>query len=260
MNAAPPSTAPAPFRVLIVDDEPIARHRVKLMLAGHPDIDGVTECSDGNEVLVILEEVKPNLIFLDIQMPHLSGFETLSRMKRADQPAVVFITAYEHFARQAFDVQAIDYLVKPLSQQRFDAALERARVFVAGRRSRGGTAARAATARGGRVLTRLAVRTRQEVIFVPTLDIVWIGAEENYARLYVADRSHLIRESLQYLDANLDPSVFVRVHRSAIVNLTRMRKLVLNTNGCSIVLENGLTLPVGAHYRERLETALGSKF
>lgn len=242
------------LRALIVDDEPLARHRIRLMLAAHPDVKVSGECCDGREVLATLEAVKPDVVFLDIQMPDLDGFETLAHLGGAVPPAIVFVTAHETFARQAFDVHAVDYLVKPFSQERFDAALQRVRLFAGGAMVRPSAAAFA-----GRFAERLAVRTRSEVLFVQVSDLYWVSAEDNYARLHVAERSYLIRESLQYLETQLDPTAFIRVHRSAIVNAARLRKVVFNGNACALVLQNDVTVPLGARYRQRFEAFLGER-
>ena len=245
------------IRALIIDDEPLARSRVRLMLASHSDVEVVAECSNGREAAELAAHEKPNLLFLDVQMPEAGGFDLLSNLGLEPMPAVIFVTAHEEFALNAFEADAVDYLVKPFSQERFDRALGRVRRFL-GNRSVSPAAAERSSRRNRR--DRFAVRLRDQVVFVKASDIDWIGAEGNYARLHTADRSFLIRESLQNLEAELDPALFVRVHRSAIVNIECVRKLVAGPDGAfSIVLQSEESIPLGPTYRDRLESFLGQK-
>jgi two-component system LytT family response regulator len=238
------------IRAIIVDDEPLARSRVRMLLARHADIEIVAECSNGREVAALAAETPPDLLLLDIEMPEAGGFETLASLPRA---AIIFITAHDNFALDAFEANAVDYLVKPVSQERLDRALERARLFLGDRPP-------ARQAQAVRLRERFAVRQRDQVIFVATTSIEWIAAEGNYARLHASGHSYLIRESLQRLESQIDPARFVRVHRSAIVNVERMRKLVpAADSSLSIVLESGASVPLGPTYRERLEAIVGQK-
>ena len=242
------------IRTLIVDDEPLARSRVRAMLTPHADIEVVAECGSAAETNDLLRSEPASLVLLDIEMPVATGFEFLQTLAVESRPAVVFVTAHDEFALDAFEANAVDYLVKPFSQERLDRALWRVRRFIEGK----GTV-RPATAR--RLRERFAVRIRGEVVFVKVSSIDWIAAAGNYVRLYSGAESHLLRESLQNIAAELDPTMFLRVHRSAVVNIERVRKLVPAVDGSlSIVLQNGTTIPLGPTYRAALEEALGDTF
>ena len=242
------------IRTLIVDDEPLARSRVRAMLVPHEDIDVVAECSSAVEAGSLLRSESAALVLLDIEMPSASGFDMLQTISVENRPAIVFVTAHEEFALDAFEANAVDYLVKPFSQERLDRALWRVRRFIEGK-----SAARPAGARRAR--ERFAVRVRGEVVFIKVSSIDWIAAAGNYVRLFSGTGSHLLRESLQNIAAELDPAVFLRVHRSAIVNIERVRKLVPAADGSlDIVLHNGTAVPLGPTYRAGLEEALGEKF
>ncbi len=238
------------IRTLIIDDEPLARSRIRAMLTNHPDIDVVAECGSAGEAAALLRNEPAALLLLDIEMPGASGFEILKSI--GSGPAIVFVTAHEEFALDAFEANAVDYLVKPFSQERLDRALWRVRRFVDGK-------SMARPSRRWR--ERFGVRMRGEVVFVRVASIDWIAGAGNYVRLYTGSESHLLRESLQNLAAELDPAVFLRVHRSAIVNIERVKKLVPAPDGSvSIILQDGTAVPLGPTYRAGLEEALGEKF
>lgn len=238
------------IRTLIIDDEPLARSRIRAMLTNHPDIDVVAECGSAGEAAALLRNEPAALLLLDIEMPGASGFEMLKTI--ANGPAIVFVTAHEEFALDAFEANAVDYLVKPFSQERLDRALWRVRRFVEGK-------GMARPSRRWR--ERFGVRVRGEVVFVRVSSIDWIAGAGNYVRLYAGGESHLLRESLQNLAAELDPAVFLRVHRSAIVNIERVKKLVPAPDGSlSIILQDATAVPLGPTYRAALEDVLGEKF
>ncbi len=243
------------IRTLIVDDEPLARSRVRSMLATHSDIEVVAECGNAGEVETLLRSAPAALLLLDIEMPGASGFEILQTTSIESRPAVVFVTAHEEFALDAFEANAVDYLVKPFSQDRLDRALGRVRRFIEGKGTvRPGNGAR-------RWRERFGVRVRDEVIFIKVSSIDWIAAAGNYVRLYSGTESHLLRDSLQNLATELDPATFLRVHRSAMVNIERVRKIVPAADGSlSIVLHNSTAIPLGPTYHAGLEEALGEKF
>lgn len=244
------------IRVLIVDDEPLARKRVRLMLAHHSDIEVVAECSTGREAVEVAAVEHPSLLFADVEMPDVNGFEMLAAFPGTDATAVVYFTAHTEFALQAFEANAVDYLVKPCSQERFDRAVHRARRFL----GEAATMSHVVSPDWTRHRERFAVRLRGQVLFVKATSIDWIEAESNYARLHIGDQSYLIRESLQSLEGVLDPALFVRVHRSAIVNIERVRRLIPGTDGSySIVLVTEARVPLGPTFRERLENVLGLK-
>jgi two-component system LytT family response regulator len=243
------------IRTLIIDDEPLARSRIRAMLAAHADIDVVAECSSAGETTSLLQTEPAALLLLDIRMPGANGFEMLQTISIERRPAIVFVTAHEEFALDAFEANAVDYLVKPFSQERLDRALWRVRRFIEGK----GAAHPIAAARRWR--ERFGVRVRNEVVFIKVSSIDWIAAAGNYVRLYAGTESYLLREPLHNVAAELDPSVFLRVHRSAIVNIERVRKLVPAPDGSlSIILQNATAIPLGATYRAALEEALGEKF
>jgi two-component system LytT family response regulator len=241
------------IRALIVDDEPLARSRVRAMLDTHTDIDVVAECSSAEEAGAVLQREPAGLLLLDVEMPGANGFELLQTLETEAPPAIVFVTAHEEFALDAFDANAVDYLVKPFSQERLDRALGRVRRFVEGKSS-----VHVPVSPPRRFRERFGVRVRGEVVFIKVASIDWIAAAGNYVRLHAGAESHLLRESLQNIAGELDPAVFLRVHRSAIVNIERVKKLVPATDGSmSIVLQDTTTVPVGPNYRAGLEEALG---
>jgi two-component system LytT family response regulator len=245
------------IRALIVDDEPLARSRVRLLLTPHADVEVIAECSSGREAAAVMASEVPNLLFLDVELPEVDGFTIAASRDLDCTPAIVFVTAHDEFALQAFDANAVDYMVKPFSQERFDRGMDRVRRFLGH-----GSAALAPNARTlpPRRRERFAIRVRGQVLFVKANDVEWIAAEGNYARLHTSDASYLIRESLQHLESELEPEMFVRVHRSAIVNIERVRKLIVGAEGTfSIVLQSDASVPLGPTYRERLEGLLGQK-
>jgi two-component system LytT family response regulator len=248
------------IRALIVDDEPLARSRVRLLLARHADVEIIAECSSGREAAQVMTSEVPNLLFLDIEMPDIDGFAIAAARDAERTPAIVFVTAHDEFALQAFEANAVDYLVKPFSQERFDRAMDRVHRFLGPRESPPLSAAPPGSSRSPRRRERFAVRVRGQVLFVKALSLEWIAAEGNYARLHTGEGSYLVRESLQNLESELDPELFVRVHRSAIVNIERVGKLIVGPEGAfSIVLQSDATVPLGPTYRERLEQLVGQK-
>lgn len=241
------------LRALIVEDEPLARARLRSLLALDSGVAVVAEADNARAGAELIEQLRPDLLFLDIHMPEVSGLELVRTLDPALRPVVVFITAHPEYALDAFEMNAADYLIKPLDGERVARSLERARRFIAGGRA-------AARARPAVRRERFAVRTRGEIVFVKASQIDWISAEGNYARLHSAESSYLLRESMQSIEESLDPSTFIRVHRSAIVNLDRVRKLITSADGTpSIVLSTGDSIPLGPSYRGRLEEVLGQK-
>lgn len=243
---------------LIADDEPLARERVRQMLETHPDIAVTGECATAAELLVLVRETAPELLLLDIRLAGGSGMTSLAEIPASSRPAVIFLTAYPEFALQAFDLAAADYLVKPFDQKRFDRALERARRLITTQSM--DTQPSHDPHRGSRHRERFAVKRRGEIIFVKAADIDWIGAEGNYSRLHTGGGAYLVRESLQSVADALDPWTFLRVHRSAVVNVDRVVKLVANDErGTFIVLSSGEKVPTGPTYRSRIEELLGAE-
>ena len=246
------------IRVLVADDEPLARRGVRQLLAPHRDMTVVGEARNGTETLRALDELSPDLLFLDVQMPEMDGFEVL-RARGADRmPAVVFVTAHDQFAVRAFEAHALDYLVKPLHVERFEAPLQRVRdrlhlmeaADLAARLTALLDVEKAEREKCG--VERLAVPIATGELIVPVADIDWIGADDYYACLHVGPKSHLLRESLTSLETRLDPRRFARVHRSAIVQIERIREL----RGDELVLRDGMRVAVSRRRRAAIEGLL----
>jgi len=244
-------------KVAIVDDEPLARKTIRLLARRDPEVTIVAECRNGAEALDAVREQKPDVMFLDIQMPHLDGFDVLELLGD-DAPAIVFVTAYDQYAIRAFEVHAIDYLLKPFTDERFEKALARAKELV---RKRGGEREKLSrlTASHRAFTQRFMVRAAGRIVFLKVEEIDWIEAADYYARLHAGANSYLIRESMNDLEAALDPAAFVRIHRSSIVNLDRVREMrPLNhsstKNELVVVLRDGTQLRMSRNRREELES------
>ena len=246
------------IRTLLVDDEALARRGMRQLLAAHADVEVVGECRDGRDALSALGELQPDLVFLDIQMPELDGFavlrEAAARKDVGALPLVVFLTAFEEFALDAFGVEAVDYLVKPVTEQRFDEAMRRVRRRLLLPRAGGG--ADAATDTAPRSANHLVVGTAQGQRVIPLDDVEWIAAEDYYVAVYVGGRRHLMRESMASLEARLDRGRFVRVHRGAIVNIGRVHEVRTSAGDAVVVLRDGTRLPVSRRRRSVLQAAL----
>ena len=250
------------IRTLIVDDEPLARQRLRKLLEADPDIAIVGECGDGQQALADLRDLRPDLVFLDVQMPVLDGFGVLDELAGTPLPVVIFVTAHDRYALKAFDVHALDYLLKPFDKDRFSTALERAKAQL-----RQGSAAALEqrlqellqTVEGRRHgAERLMVKSGGRIYFVRIADIDWIEAAGNYVRLHVGKEDHLLRESLTALENRLDAGLFVRVHRSTIVNLDRIREIQPAFHGdYVIILRDGKELALSRSCRDKLEDSLG---
>jgi two-component system LytT family response regulator len=250
------------IRAMIVDDEPLARRRIRSLLAEAGDVEVAAECANGKEAIQAIEASPPDLLFLDIQMPELDGFDVLQAVGVGHVPVVIFVTAYDQFAVRAFEAHALDYLLKPFDDERFEAALQRARTQI--RQRQGGDLDRRlrallAEARRDRgYLQRLAVPTGQRSVLIRTEQIDWIEAERNYIRLHVGGRTHLLRENLSRIESALDPAVFCRIHRSTIVNINRIQAVEAPLRGESlVVLHDGTQLPSGRSYRANLRAVMG---
>jgi two-component system, LytTR family, response regulator len=252
-------------RVLIADDEAPARARVRAMLASHAEYEVIGEARDGAAAVEQIIEHVPDLVFLDIRMPGLDGFEVLGTLAELgqDAPAIVFVTAFDTFALRAFEVGALDYLLKPFDQARFDRSLRAAEERVRGRRAAVGLPdtpeLRALLERYARESypVRYLVRVGRKLQFVRSADIDWVEADGNYVRLHTGGRSHLLRETMKAMDARLDPRVFVRVHRSAIVNLDRVAHAEPHEHGeYLLVMGDGSRLTSSAAYGARLRALL----
>jgi two-component system LytT family response regulator len=250
------------IRTLLVDDEPLARQRLRGLLADHADIELVGECSDGQQAVAAVQRLKPDLLFLDVQMPELDGFGVLEALAGALPPVVIFVTAHDRFAVKAFEVHALDYLLKPFDKDRFGAALARAKGQVRLGKSAAAEDRLMALLESAHqrrpTLERLIVKSAGRVSFVRVQDVDWIEAAGNYVRLHVGKEEHLLRESLTGLEAKLDAKRFVRIHRSSIVNIDRIRELQPAFHGDYVViLDSGAELTLSRNCRDKLQECLG---
>ena len=255
-----------PLRVIVVDDEPLARNGLADLVRRDPDLKVVEECGNGIAAVEAIRRLTPDLVLLDVQMPELNGFEVLQQLDPERLPAVVFVTAYDRFAVRAFDVHALDYLVKPFDDDRFTAAMERAKAAVRGA-ALGELSRRLlgllgqvppAPPTAERFLTRIVIRVAGHVFFVRASDIEWIEAADYCVRLHVQGKTHVIRESMAGLENRLDPAHFFRIHRGAIVNLDRIKELQPYFKGEHVVvLQDGTRLKLSKSRRGDLEARLG---
>jgi two-component system, LytTR family, response regulator len=252
------------IRAAIVDDEPLARRRIRNLLRGERDVEVIAECANGKEAIESLEESPPDLLFLDIQMPEIDGFDVLQAIGVGRVPAVIFVTAYDQFALRAFEAHALDYLLKPFDDERFEAALQRARERI--RQQQGGDLDRRLqalleTVRGDHgYLRRLVVPAGHRNVFVRTEQIDWIEADRNYIRLHVSGRAYLMRENLSRIASALDPTTFCRIHRSTIVNIDRILAVESLFRGeYVVVLHDGTKLTSGRSYRRNLLAIMGKE-
>jgi two-component system LytT family response regulator len=264
------------FRVLVVDDEPLARAMVGAIVQGDADVASVVECGDARQVHELIAEHRPHIVFLDIEMPELSGIGVAEMVDDAG-PAIVFVTAFSQYATRAFDVKAIDYVLKPFSDDRLREALERAKRRIRERRLGelahelsslsanltdrpgpiGGTGTGAAAGPKS-YLQRLAFKVGDRSVVLKTSEIHWIEAEDYYVLLHTARGRHLVRVSMASLEAELDPTVFVRAHRAAIVNLDAVQELTTRDDSC-LRLVDGTRVPVSRARRRHVEAAIGAR-
>lgn len=247
-----------PTRVLIVDDEALARDRLRQLLQVEPEIQIVGECADGQEAVATIQRESPDLIFLDIQMPELDGFGVLAALKTDRVPVIVFVTAYDQFALKAFDVHAVDYLLKPFDRERFQAALRHALVQVRQRDDKSlaqrQSAALADLKPATKPAERLPVKTGGRVIFVRIADIDWVEAAHNYVILHVDKDSHFLRETMNAFEGRVSPEKFVRISRSTMVNIDRIKELQPMFYGeYTVTLHNGTRLTLSRRYRDKLQ-------
>jgi len=253
------------IRTLVVDDEPIARERVLSLLQQEDDVEVVGECGDGAQAVAAIQHQVPDLVFLDVQMPGVDGFGVIEAIGAEKMPTVVFVTAYDEYALRAFEVHALDYLLKPFGRDRFRQTLSHARAHL--ERRRAGDLGRRLLALVNDIkpeapkLDRLIVKSGGRVFFLRTGDLDWIEAAGNYVRLHLGEESHLFRETMNRMEARLDPKRFVRIHRSRIVNTERIKELQPWFNGeYVVVLRNGARLPLSRGYRDKLQEQLGKGY
>ncbi len=268
----------ARIRTILVDDESLARRGLEIRLREAQDFEVVAQCANGREAIAAITEAKPDLVFLDIQMPGLSGFDVVAALPHEGMPLVIFVTAYDQYAIRAFDARAVDYLLKPVDERRFAAALDRAREAVRqrsaeGQRDRlvellaevsgsGNLALDDVLARGRAALApkepaMLPIRQGREIVRVPMASIEWIDAAGDYMCVHAGGSTHILRATMKELEDLLDAAVFTRVHRSTIVNLHRVRSLRAHMNGeYFLQLEGGHELKLSRSYREKVELFL----
>lgn len=235
----------SPIGTVIVDDEPLARANITALLRADPEIIILGECASGKEAVKTVRELRPSLLFLDVQMPDCDGFGVLEALAADVPPAIVFVTAYDQYALKAFEAEALDYLLKPYDNPRFFRVLSRAKASLAHRPVE------------QRRLERIMVRNAGRISFLKAEEIDWIEAADYYASLHTAGKTHLLRRSMADLERDLEPESFCRIHRSTIVNLTRVREICTDVGGeCEVVLTDGARLKVSRGYREKLQVAI----
>lgn len=249
------------MKVLIVDDEPWARKRISMLLAGESDVVIVGECSGGLEAIEKINALSPDLVFLDVQMPEADGFAVVEAVGPERMPLVIFATAYDQYALRAFEAQAIDYLLKPFDEERFRRSLERARRDL----GKGTVAASLRSlldslSSGKGFLQRMVVKSRGRVIFLKVAEVDWFEAAGNYITLHAGRDDHLVRDTMNALEPRLDPDQFVRIHRGTIVNLDRIKEIQPWFRGEQLlVLLDGRELRVGRGYRDRIRHFLENR-
>ncbi|HKO96156.1 MAG TPA: LytTR family DNA-binding domain-containing protein [Pyrinomonadaceae bacterium] len=254
------------IRTVIVDDEPLARRSLRLLLEKDPQIQIVGECRNGREAIATLRTCSPQLVFLDIQMPEIDGFEVLAQVGPEQIQAIIFVTAFDQYALKAFEVHALDYLLKPFDDGRFRKALEKAKSQIEQRQLNKISEKLVALleerapylgSQPKAYLTRFMIKLATRVVLLNVSEIDWIEADGNYAKLHVGRKSHLLREKMHDLESQLDPHKFVRIHRSIIVNLERIQEMHPHVNGDYIVvLTDGAQLRLSRSRREHLEARL----
>lgn len=251
-------------RVLVVDDEPLARERVRALLQGLPDVECIGECADGVAAVAAIHKDAPDIVLLDVQMPELDGFGVISALSGGKMPAVIFVTAYDRFALKAFEVHAVDYLLKPFDKERFVTAINRAIDQV--KRQQAGELSQRLTALLADVrpeqkpkhLDRIAVKSSGRVVFVKVDEIDWVEAADNYVSLHVGAENHLHRETMASIEGQLPPEKFMRISRSTIVNMDRIKELQPLFHGeYTVILRNGTKLTLSRSYREKLDQLMG---
>lgn len=256
------STDSSAIRVLVVDDEPLGREMLTEMLQEDPEAVIVGQSVNGREAAEAIKSLLPDLVFLDVQMPELGGFDVLELLSGEVLPQIIFVTAYDQYAVRAFEVHALDYLLKPFDRERFDACWQRAKAQIL--RERSATRDRRILAlleelkAGARYLERLVIKAGGRIYFLRTDEIDWIEAQGNYVSVHSGKKSHLLRETISSLDAQLDPKEFVRIHRSSIVRVDRIQELQPWFHGeYRVILNSGVQLPLSRNYRDNLQQAIG---
>lgn len=251
------------IRAIIVDDEPLAREKVQRFAEGELDIEIVDQCANGQEAIASCQRLKPDLVFLDIQMPEMNGFEFLNRIGTEPLPAIIFITAYDEFALKAFEFHALDYLLKPFDRERFGKALEHARQSIRSHNRPDITEEQIKSLllsvnQPTAILDRLIVKSGGRVIFLRIEEIDWMEAAGNYVKLHSGNESHLIRETMNNLESQLSPLKFIRIHRSTIVNIEKIKELQPYFNGeYKVILHNNTQVIMSRNFKDNFTKVLG---
>jgi two-component system LytT family response regulator len=250
------------IRVLIVDDEPLARQRIRRLLESDADVEVLGECADGLKAVNAVRANRPDLLFLDVQMPDLDGFSVLEALGPHEMPTTIFVTAYDRYAIKAFEVHALDYLLKPFDRERFRKALERAKGHIGRSRTQAqekkleGLLTEVSQER--KSLERIVIKSTSRVFFLRTDEIDWIEAAGNYLKLHAGKEFHLLRETMNGLEAKLDPKVFLRIHRSTMVNVERIKELQPFFHGdYLVILKDGTQLTLSRTHRPKLQHLMG---
>jgi len=253
------------IRTIIVDDEPLAREGVRMMLEADADISVVAECANGTEAVTAILDQKPDLIFLDVQMPEMNGFEVIEAVGIKQMPGVIFVTAYDKYSIQAFEINALDYLLKPFTTKRFSAALERAKTQVRNKET-GNLNQKLSTLledlkSATNYLERIVVKISGRIFFLNVEEINWIEAADVYVCLHTGCEAHLIRGAIGKLETQLNPKQFLRIHRSMIVSVKQIKELQPMFHGeYEIILQDGTKLTSSRSYRHNLQTLLENSF
>jgi two-component system, LytTR family, response regulator len=251
------------IRALVVDDEPLAREMIREMLESDSEVEIIAECANGREAVESIKSSKPDIVFLDIQMPEIGGFEVLESLDPTVHPYVIFVTAYDQYAVRAFEVHALDYLLKPFDRERFEGAWQRAKAQIkldrTSRRDQDIIALLEELKAGPNYLERLVIKNGGRVFFLHVQDVHCIEAEGNYVRVYDNQKGYLLRETISSLAEQLDPKQFLRIHRSAIVKIDRIKEMQPWFHGeYRIIMENGKQLALSRNYRANLQEAVGN--
>ena len=243
------------IHTVLADDEVLARQKLRQLLRNEPEIDVVGEGATASETIDLVRATKPQLLFLDIQMPGMDDFDIATELCASNitpKPHIIFTTAHDQYALRAFEIHAMDYLLKPFTQERLSSAVERARKeILLDNQHPAGTGS--AGQPGSHYTTRIVFKSRGRIVFLPVSDIRWISAEENYVRICTQNETHLLRETMARLEEKLDPDMFLRVHRSSIVNLQHVKEVRTEADGeYAVVLVNGEKLTMSRGYRSRI--------
>jgi two-component system LytT family response regulator len=243
------------IQAVVADDEVLARQKLRQLLREIPEIEVVGESATAAETIDLVRATNPDLLFLDVRMPDMDGFDIVGALSTGDHclPCIIFTTAYDRYALRAFEINAVDYLLKPFTQDRFRAATERALQHIQSKKQNPHSASPKGS-NGKNYTTRIVFKSKGRIIFMPVSEILWIGAEENYVRICTQNETHLLRETMAHLEEKLDPSTFLRVHRSSIVNLQYVKEVRPEVDGeYGVLLNNGQKISMSRSYRSRIK-------